>query len=108
MSRIHKRLGEDWQFFFKLQNEDDSFVNLNGYQYSIIVADQEEDTVYSASGPISVDGQELAITCAASLTADFKAGEFAVEFLLTDPNGVKVLSDKAVFFGEDSLHANVE
>ena len=101
-----KKIWEDWDFFFKMQNEDWTFQDLNWYKYSIVVENVNWVEILRESWEINISATELIKTIPINITNSQKEWTFYIEFKIIDTNWKVSITDKAEFYAKNTLHFN--
>ncbi len=101
-----KKLWEDWQFFFKIQNEDWTFQNLQNYSFWFIIENKKREELINDSFSISDSIDEVIKTVSADTTKNYKAWHYYVQFKVINASWETFLTDKAEFYAESSLFTN--
>ena len=53
VTNFEEIIGSDWNIFLSLEKEDGTFQDLNGYSYSVKIADQDKTVLLTLSGTIN-------------------------------------------------------
>ena len=102
----NKKKWEDWVFYFSLQDENWSVVDLNWYEYSIVIEAKWWEEILRESWIITETAQELIKTIPADTTKDLSTFIYGIEYKIKDTNWNTFISSEEQFQCIWTLHYN--